>query len=158
MTRRNLLGQRGDTIVEVLLALAVLGAVLGGAYVVTNRNTVINRASQERTQAIKLAESQLERLKAAVEADNTLFDGPTSDIFCVSQSGSLVSSSSADCSIDSAGNPASSEPLYRVAIRRTDTLAVGTNPNAGRRFEIILTWANSRGSDDTVTYLYEMYR
>ena len=57
--------QTGDTIVEVLLAIAVVSSVLGGAYVAANRSLNTNRAAQERTEAAKLVESQIERLKVA---------------------------------------------------------------------------------------------
>ena len=45
--------QRGDTIVEVLIAIAVIGAVLGGAYVVVNNSANNNQAAQERSQERK---------------------------------------------------------------------------------------------------------
>jgi type II secretory pathway pseudopilin PulG len=55
--------ERGDTIVEVLLAMAVLGMVLGTSFAIVNRSLATGRAAQERTEAQKLAEAQLEKLK-----------------------------------------------------------------------------------------------
>ena len=56
--------QRGDTIVEVLIAMAVASSVLGITYATMNRNLLITRGAQERTEAAKLAQGQLEILKS----------------------------------------------------------------------------------------------
>lgn len=57
--------QRGDTIVEVLIASAVAGLVLVGAYTSVSRNTLANQDTQEHSQAQKIVESQIEFLRAA---------------------------------------------------------------------------------------------
>lgn len=62
------LTQRGDTIVEVLIVIAVMSSVLGGAYAITNRNVNNNQQAQEHSQALKVAESQLEQLKSYIAA------------------------------------------------------------------------------------------
>jgi prepilin-type N-terminal cleavage/methylation domain-containing protein len=56
--------QRGDTIVEVLIAMAIISLVLAGAYVTSNRNTILMQSSQERQQAQRLVEGQIEMLRA----------------------------------------------------------------------------------------------
>ncbi len=61
------LGEGGDTIVEVLLAIAVVSAVLGGAFVSANRSLNGTRVSQERSEATKLVQSQAELLSAATK-------------------------------------------------------------------------------------------
>ncbi|HSX23516.1 MAG TPA: hypothetical protein VLE74_00225 [Candidatus Saccharimonadales bacterium] len=66
------LSDRGDTIVEVLLAITVVATVLAGAFVAVNGSINISQQSQERSQATKLAEIQLERLKSA--ASDTVVD------------------------------------------------------------------------------------
>lgn len=149
--------QAGDTIVEVLLALAVLGAVLGGAYVVTNRNMVINQASQERSQAVKIAESQLEQVRNVFETDYESVVALSTNPFCMSGS-SIVSGSgmTTSCKIDAAGSPTTSEPAYVVAINPTDQTT--SDGFTAKRFEITVTWANRTGTNDTFSYLYEMYR
>jgi Tfp pilus assembly protein PilV len=66
------ISQTGDTIVEVLISLTVLAMVLGGAYATSNRALIQSYNAQERLQATKLAEGQLERLKAlALKTDST---------------------------------------------------------------------------------------
>jgi type II secretory pathway pseudopilin PulG len=64
------LNQVGDTIVEVLLSLTVLGMVIGTAFAVANRSLKQAQKSQERTQALKLAEGQVDSLKFLSESNN----------------------------------------------------------------------------------------
>ncbi len=56
--------QRGDTIVEVLIAIAVVSLVLAGAFGVSQKSSIATRDSQEHSEAQKLVESQLESLRA----------------------------------------------------------------------------------------------
>lgn len=69
MSRRRLfskLDSAGDTIVEVLLAIAIVSVTLGAAYVAANRSLRATRLSQERGEALKYAESQVEMLRAYI--------------------------------------------------------------------------------------------
>lgn len=81
------LNSSGDTIVEVLIAIAVIGVVLSGAFVAINRDSNTSLQVQERSQAIKLVETQLERLKG-VASNPTLavFDTSTPRVFCLDSS------------------------------------------------------------------------
>ncbi len=58
------LNNSGDTIVEVLVAIVVVGSVLAGAYITSNKSLNANRASQERGEALKYTEAQLEQVRA----------------------------------------------------------------------------------------------
>lgn len=62
MSRFLKLDNRGDTIVEVLLAIAIVSAILGAAYVSVNQSSFGIRQSQERSEALKFTEAQLELL------------------------------------------------------------------------------------------------
>jgi type II secretory pathway pseudopilin PulG len=69
------LNKSGDTIVEVLIALAILGLVIGAAYATASRSLKRAQQAQERTQATKLAEGQIDSIKYLSEAaDETLFN------------------------------------------------------------------------------------
>jgi Tfp pilus assembly protein PilV len=57
------MSQKGDTIVEVLIAMTVLATVIAGAYAISNKSMISAQQAQERTQATKLAEGQVDRLK-----------------------------------------------------------------------------------------------
>ena len=51
--RLRALSERGDTLVEVLIAIAVVSLILGGAFVTTNKNLQATREAQERGNAQK---------------------------------------------------------------------------------------------------------
>lgn len=79
--------RRGDTIIEVLIAIAIVSLVLVGAYVSVNKNTAINQDTQERSVAQKLVEGQIEllRTQSAALAGKTCFDSnskPASGATC----------------------------------------------------------------------------
>jgi prepilin-type N-terminal cleavage/methylation domain-containing protein len=61
---RFLRSQTGDTLVEVMIALAVIGVIMGGAYASASQSIRGARAAQERSEAIKVTETQVESLKA----------------------------------------------------------------------------------------------
>lgn len=150
---------RGDTIVEVLVAIAIIGAVLGSAYVATNNNTRTNRQSQERLQATKIAESQLERLKAMsgnAASQDAIFQPGT---FCLTTSNVRVSSSNAACQVNSAGVATGSQPYYNITITPGASIS-GTGPVSypGTQFRIDVTWDTIGGGDSIVTYEYGVYR
>ena len=65
MIRNN----RGDTIVEVLLATVILSIVLAGAFTLSSRATRLNQEAFERTQVSNLLQEQAEYLRAARDAD-----------------------------------------------------------------------------------------
>jgi type II secretory pathway pseudopilin PulG len=83
------LKERGDTIVEVLIAMTVASSVLGVTYATMNRNIITARANQERTEADKLIQGQLESLKnlSLPATVDTIVDA---DHFCINGS-SIVS-------------------------------------------------------------------
>lgn len=148
--------EAGDTIVEVLMATMVVMLVLGGAYVTTNRSLQATRAAQERTVALKLAESQIEQIKGLARNNpDAIFGGngyPAVTTFCISQETGLpvvtipldlatglpTAPSGFDpaCEVDASGAHAESEPVYRIAITR-DT--------ATNLFTLIETWADVSG-------------
>lgn len=150
--------QRGDTIVEVLIALAVLGAVLGGAYVVVNRNVRSNQSSQERIQAVKVAESQFERLKIVAANDPSALSWTN---FCMTPTNTRANTGQPDCLVDANGVPTTAAPNFRVLIERVAWVAIPGpgNSQAGSRFRATITWDAFRGTGtDSLNYYYEVYR
>ena len=90
------LNNQGETIVAVLISVAVVSLVLVSSYVIVRRSFNLGIAARERTQALKIIESQLERLKyMVVAADPTEdpFKPPTHtppNSFCISDDLELV--------------------------------------------------------------------
>lgn len=90
MVFSKFLDQTGDTIVEVLLAMAIVGLVLGGAFVSANHSLANSRQAQERGEALKIAESQIEQIKqyAKDSTKKKIFDRTQN--FCIDTSGNVV--------------------------------------------------------------------
>jgi type II secretory pathway pseudopilin PulG len=62
--------QKGDTIIEVMIALAVLMVVVTGGYTIATRSLNGARIAQERSEATKIAEGQLEAVNQRIDALN----------------------------------------------------------------------------------------
>ena len=60
---RTVRNDRGDTLVEVTIALAILASVLTAAYVVSNRAYILGQQSRERSELVNEAQQQAEALK-----------------------------------------------------------------------------------------------
>jgi len=147
--RRRILGQRGDTIVEVLICIAIISLVLGGAFATTSKSLASTRDSQERSDGLKLVESQLEQIKEL--ANNTtgaqqLF--ATTGTFCIS--GYTITQAIGNaCRMKADGSAPTSEPIYTIAITRdaaTDT------------FTIRNTWTSTRGLPANIQMKYRIHQ
>lgn len=90
MNVHNKLGHAGDTIIEVLIAMTVASSVLGISYGTANRNLLMTRASQERSEASRLIQGQIESLNYVSKTSPSLIPSDTSP-FCIS--GSTVQTS-----------------------------------------------------------------
>lgn len=81
------LKQRGDTIVEVLIATAVVSIVLTGAMAVSNNSLKQIRAAQERSEAQAYAQATVESLDQFLadikSSNNTAFVNAIKSDFCI---------------------------------------------------------------------------
>lgn len=82
----------GDTIVEVLIAIAIVSLTLAGGYASANHSANATRTSQERGEALKWAETQVEQIKAS----QTEMPSTTTD-FCYDTS--LTLSTNTPCTL-----------------------------------------------------------
>ena len=139
------LTERGDTIVEVLIAIAVLSLILGGAFVLTNRSLQATRTAQERLNATKLVESQIEQIKnfAATSGDQ-VFSAPAS--FCINNSGVVKPSSDAGCHVGVDGAATSIEPIFNIAVTRS-----------ANTFTTTSTWNSVSGGKNSALIVYKVY-
>lgn len=87
--RKYLIGhkQAGDTIVEVLIAIAVISMILAGAFAVTSRSARAVRDSQEHAEALFLLQGQVERVRMLAVSGNAAVYG--SAIFCVDETNTV---------------------------------------------------------------------
>jgi len=140
--------QRGDTLVEVLIAIGVISLILGGAFVMTNRSLQGTRDAQERVNATKLVEGQVERIKNLAASDSdALFGAGTPAAYCINNSGTVVASTNTACAVDVSGQPTTTEPRFRISITRSANTFTVTN-----------TWNKVRGSgQNNVVMKYRTY-
>lgn len=142
--RIRIKSSRGDTIVEVLLAIAVTSVVLAGAYVAVNRSMKASRAAQERGEAVKVAEAQIERLKylnIKGSAEDIYQVGP----FCISSELKAVGFDAPPNISDDENDPAGcrSSGRYVASITRDSTTGI---------HQIRVLWENVTGSNTTTGY------
>ncbi len=134
----------GDTIVEVMMVLAILGLAIGISYATANRGLLATREAQENTKATALLQSQIEQLVH-------LAPNPQNDSNYIFRSGSFC--------IDSGGNVATSASsckyynLYDVSI-----VYDSTDPN-NPVFKVQATWDDVSGQgQDTATLYHRIYQ
>ena len=147
--------ERGDTLVEVLVAIVIVATVIGGAYVVSNHSLQSTRGAQERSSALKLGESQIEQLKAQISVDSTKIFGvgvPTQ--FCLTSDATGthvwdigIPLQKVKCVVDASGNPSTVQPTYTLQLTRT-----------GNNFKLSETWTDISGHfNDSLQLNYRAY-
>ncbi|NBU34261.1 prepilin-type N-terminal cleavage/methylation domain-containing protein [bacterium] len=148
-------GQRGDTIIEVMLAIAVLSMVLAASYNIANRALMTGRYAQEQTEAVKQAESQLEKLKykaslvkSGDSVAGTIFDTASgSTTFCIGDDSSLSKITSTNSSYDS------------VCKGRSGLYALDVNYNAtSKTFIVTASWDSPIVNNANVKVAYKLYQ
>lgn len=159
--------QTGDTIVEVLIAMAVIASMMAGAFVSTRRSSSGMRQSQERVEGLKVAEEQIERLKVLADKDAVpLKDASASNYFCIDFSGNRQESggslqpldtdsfSSANYYINADPNktcprqPAGGVTYYPAIVRDLST----------NTFKVYVRWARAGGGgNEQVTIVYRLH-
>jgi len=168
MLRTTKFNQAGDTIVEVMLAVVVVGLAIGLAYGTASRSLKSNRQSQERIEALKKVESQIERLKKRATTDaaadqNGVF---RSGSFCIIDASTinkvvpintpppLAANDPLGDAYNSTVNGSSdkcSDGLYHLSI----TSGSGATDN---QFEVKARWASlGQGGNEEVKVTYRVY-
>lgn len=151
--------QRGDTIVEVLIALTVLTLILVGAFATASRSQNMNRASQERGEAMKVIESQIESLKGVLTSTPSPGNQPPAGAFCINQASSsfVALSQPADPfseSLESATLPY--QPANCGDILGRYNVAIKFNASTNT-YEFIARWFRVGGGKDQINMYYRTY-
>src|ERR1019366_6517837 len=81
----------GDTIVEVMIVLAVLSLAFAITYATANHGLIQSRNAEEHSEALGLLDSQVELLRAAFSQNISAVNAP-SDVFCMDSSQPLANS------------------------------------------------------------------
>ena len=135
--------QTGDTIVEVLICIAVVSTILAGAFVVSNRSSVAVRTSEEHAQALQYLQGQIEQLRA--DAATKLYVDPSfSTPFCYKTDGSIVAATDPGCK-------QGQDNRYVLTIERNGA-PIGTQKTAS--FKATVTWESLSGGSNQEHLFY----
>ena len=158
--------QNGDTIIEVMIVLAVLGMAISIAYSTASRSLLNMRRAQESSTATTLAQTQVEMLRTITpngKLNNLIPANIPKNAFnttpyCINNSGGIYSvipvidaASTATCRVDS---------LYDIRIHYCEANAVSecAGINSIGNFVIKVTWADvSGGVPGAATITYRSY-
>jgi type II secretory pathway pseudopilin PulG len=158
---RRSLGNRGDTIVEVLVAIAVASAVLGSAYLIVNRTLANSQQAQEHSEALGIAQGQVEQLQARSSAGNTDIYNPGNNQHCFDGSGTLqditpkLKALPSDVDSDSSKYPSGCSGLGSQGFYRT-AFEYDSKANS---FTVYVDWPSATGhGDDHVSLSYRPYK
>ncbi len=158
--RKIRMNQNGDTIVEVMIAMAVASLVIGSAYSISNKSLANSRQAQEHSEAARIAQSQLEQIRQFARSSTTsslLFQDNKS--FCIGTNGQLTEFTqiSKVPDNDTTKYPSVCQNLgsvnYRVGfLRNPENL-----PDNENTFTIYVTWDGATGKQDQVSMSYRAY-
>lgn len=144
MIKKLFKNNRGDTIVEVALALTVLALVLGTSSVLANRNTKTLQNAQEKNIAVRYAQQQIEFLKARSQSNMTALTSlPASAKFCmVNADTDPVVANDAACSITNGGATYNQAIVLSPVDGETDIY----NAKATVGWETLTSWTDASGN------------
>lgn len=146
--------QRGDTIIEVLIAISIISFLIVGAYSITRQSLANERQSQELGEALQLTQSQIESLK-----DYLNTNASPSQTFCLYNNVVVVLPSGgispgSNCAVNTSGIPTTIEPVYNLAITPS------AQANNIIDFTVQARWnsINQKGTDtNSVVLYYQLY-
>ena len=151
------LSQRGDTIVEVMLSIAIIGMVLGASYTTSTRALRTGRFAQEHTEALKLAESQIEKLKYIASIITSVAVVPP-NIFDPTAAGATP------FCIDNSPPPfakiVTGTPAFTTSCMSTFYTSTVTYNKVGDIFTVAVTWTTegNSGQQGNVQIAYKLHK
>lgn len=140
---------RGDTIVEVLLAMSIIGLVLGAAFGIANRSVSIGQDAQDRTEALKINETQLELFRSSYKDTSAVNTRTNTQPFCFDTS--IIAITVEDASSDkcTAVNGNGQKGYYSISITPPDPVVTNS-----RSYVFMVTWQRQGSSDNSNSTIY----
>jgi len=143
MISRRALNQKGDTIVEVLIAVVIVSSVLVGAFTISNLSLKQIRMSQERSEAQKVAQQFAESIDSLTLSNTTILSevaSPGSE-FCINPTTNTKQAVGAlSCKV---------LPRYNNKVQRL-------GPANSKSFKITVWWDGLKGTREEVVYYYRI--
>lgn len=158
MTNKITADQFGDTIVEVMIVLAVLGLAIGISYATANRSLLNARQAQESSQAAGLAQTQVENLRllaANTDPATSIFLPSTPSTFCVNNplSATPIEANLANCTY-----PPVTYTILIYNCNKTPSVGPCATANGPDTFIVQATWPDVLGQGtDSVTLDYRLH-
>jgi type II secretory pathway pseudopilin PulG len=157
--KRQKTNQLGDTIVEVLISIAIGGFVLGITYFAINEQSHQIENQKEIAQATQLVDNQIEDIKNYTGSDSlssvVCFDylpdpsnPANSTISDVTAAGGPEGTNK--CILQNNGSPANAgqEPAYNLSMQPPIVQGSSTT------YKVVASWVNDRGTNNTVSMEY----
>ncbi|HCM52005.1 TPA: hypothetical protein DIS56_02625 [Candidatus Saccharibacteria bacterium] len=80
----------GDTIIEVMLSIVLIGSAIALAVTMSNHNLNVGISTTQRTQALSITQGQIERIRNAYNTNNPILETYKSDqAYCILNDGSV---------------------------------------------------------------------
>jgi prepilin-type N-terminal cleavage/methylation domain-containing protein len=153
------LGNRGDTIIEIMIVLAILALAISVAYSTASRSLLNARQAHENTEATRLAETQIERLRLmrnnpAAGPDNIYTTAPK--LYCVNSTNNKININTNDpyapLATDDTGGCTQLGRYFVSVCYKTCS-----NPLDDRTFTVMVTWDDVLGQGkDSVRIPYRL--
>lgn len=142
------LHQAGDTIVEVMVSLAIISMVLGASYAVANRSLRGVQTAQERTEASQIAQTLIETVKQyATKDDPSVFPAINSNV-CFSSNLTDISPNPPGTRVApvpfNAANPFCNQSFYSRRVEITP-IAVPLGQPPEFEYAAIVEWSSLTG-------------
>lgn len=147
---------KGDTIVEVLITIAIISSVLAGAFSVTQKSAMAVRDSQERSEMLQILQGQVELVRSIAVAAPTptheIFE-TTPQYFCIDSASKAKREFSASASLNNLGDyhadckDLGAAGLYRLAVSYNSTTSTYT---------FIGNWDNLGGGNNSMKLSYRI--
>lgn len=165
----NHLSQAGDTIVEVMIVLSVLGLALSISYATANRSLVNTRQAEENAQATRYVQTQIEAIRELAKANtyNCPSRSSTTNVFCQATRFCLPSTADSTTPIhhpfcDEGSQSYQIADFYCNNSRPTYAYNLNATPcdstMTADTFVVETTWADAGGDGtDSVTQVYRVH-
>ena len=161
LKRHNTLNQLGDTIVEVMIVLAVLGLALGISYQTASRSLKTTRSAQESSQATEILAGEVEGLRTLTCSNVSVGTCPSAaqvfntTPYCITGT-TPAYTTGVGCQVNQSGTicTATDSFCYTLTIQYSTS---GVNPDL---FKLTATWpdASGTGPNDSQTVFYRLHQ
>jgi type II secretory pathway pseudopilin PulG len=151
ITRPKKLNSFGDTIVEVMVVLAVLSMALSVSYATADRSLLNIRQAQENEQATELAQGQVEELRTLT--------APASPVNIFTAGGYCLSTTAPYTKLPSCGFNYGGQPAPAVSALYTLKTTYAAVNSSGGTFTVTVTWPDVQGQGtDSIQLVYRLYQ